>query len=229
MRCDQARQFFDAYLDGELSPSLATELGAHRLRCADCRQALALMEVSGHIVKTDQEPVQLRRNFTERLLDCVNQQSMPWLRRWRRQIYIGGPMAAAAVIALAFFGVFDNPESRVLSEKGVLIERTPVGGEASTGSPYAAVTPALGRVADEGNQEVLKAWIDQTRQNIAAKRESGESLRQFLDQKLEQWDSVLDDTQADPEPEDQRLEANQGVPPMGSDEADSDGESDEDG
>ena len=229
MRCDQARQFFDAYLDGELSPSLATELGAHRLRCADCRQALALMEVSGHIVKTDQEPVQLRRNFTERLLDCVNQQSMPWLRRWRRQIYIGGPMAAAAVIALAFIGVFDNPESRVLSEKGVLIERTPVGGEASTDSPYAAVTPALGRVADEGNQEVLKAWIDQTRQNIAAKRESGESLRQFLDQKLEQWDSVLDDTKTESDYEKRPVEAYHDVPPMGTDEADSDGESDEDG
>lgn len=229
MRCDQARQFFDAYLDGELSPSLATELGAHRLRCADCRQALALMEVSGHIVKTDQEPVQLQRNFTERLLDCVNQQSMPWLRRWRRQIYIGGPMAAAAVIAMAFIGVFDNPESRVLSEKGVLIERTPVGAEAPADSPGPAGATGLGQIADERNQEVLEAWIDQTRDNIAAKRESGESLRQFLDQKLDQWDSVLDDTKTESNHKDRPLEAYQDVPLEGSDEADSDLESDEDG
>lgn len=229
MRCDQARQFFDAYLDGELSPSLATELGAHRLRCADCRQALALMEVSGHIVKTDQEPVQLQRNFTERLLDCVNQQSMPWLRRWRRQIYIGGPMAAAAVIAMAFIGVFDNPESRVLSEKGVLIERTPVGAEAPADSPEPAGATGLGQIADERNQEVLEAWIDQTRDNIAAKRESGESLRQFLDQKLDQWDSVLDHTKTESNHKDRPLEAYQDVPLEGSDEADSDLESDEDG
>lgn len=219
MRCDQARQLFDAYLDGELSPSLATELGAHRLRCADCRQALALLEVSGHIVQTDQEPVQLQRNFTERLLDCMNQQSIPWLRRWRRRIYVGGPVAAAAVIALAFLGVFDNPLPKVLSEIG------------RSGDIPASTGAATGQEPDvmEEDREVLEAWLSQTRENIAAKRKSGESLRQMLDETLRQWDDVLDNANSEPVIEPWSRDAETGTPPAKPDEAGSDVEYDENG
>ena len=196
MRCEQARQLFDAYLDDELSASLATELGAHRLRCAECRQALALLEVSGHIVRTDQEPVQLERNFTERLLGCMDQRSLPWLTRWRREMYIGGTLAAAAVIALAFLGAFDNREAMVAGDK-VTIPRP------SESAP--TDRPAVGEIAPTGeagatdeSQETLEAWIDRARDNIAIKRESGASLRWLLDEKATQWSHMLQDAGAEP-------------------------------
>lgn len=197
MRCDQARQLFDAYLDGELSASLATELGAHRLRCAECRQALALLEVSGHIVRTDQEPVQLERNFTERLLGCMDQRSQPWLMRWRREMYIGGTLAAAAVIALAFLGLFDNREAKVAGVKKIMIERPSE--SASTHRPEAdEIAPTDEAGATDGSQETLEAWIDRARDNIAIKRESGASLRWLLDEKATQWSNMLQDAGSEP-------------------------------
>ena len=189
MRCEQARQLFDAYLDGELSASLATELGTHRLRCSECRQALALLEVSGHIVRTDQEPVQLEGNFTERLLGCMEQRSLPWLMRWRRQLYIGGTLAAAAVIALAFLGLFDNRDARVAGEKFELpTESMPI-----DRPTIVEVATADEDVAIDASGESLEAWIDRARGNIANKRESGESLRSLLDDTATQWGHILQD------------------------------------
>ena len=117
MRCEEASQLFDAYLDGELSPALATELGAHRLRCPDCRRALALMEVAGHIVASDKEPVTVSHGLTDRLMACMGQGQARWPHRVRRVLYIGGPLAAAAVICLAFLGVFDRDRGQALGEK----------------------------------------------------------------------------------------------------------------
>lgn len=108
MRCEQARQLFDAYLDGELSATQSTELGAHRLQCGDCRRALALLEVSGHIVASDRDPVSLRSDFVDRLLACMDVGPARWPYRIRRGLYIAGPVAAAAVIGLAFMGFFDS-------------------------------------------------------------------------------------------------------------------------
>lgn len=131
MDCEQARQLFDAYLDGELGSALATELGAHRLRCADCRQALALLEVSEHLIASDPERRELRSNFTNRLLACMDLPDEAWrvptarptaqsadpnglAPRLRRGLIWMGVSAAAAMVALAFLGAFDRRgDSRV--------------------------------------------------------------------------------------------------------------------
>ena len=118
MDCQQARNLFDAYLDGELSPALETELAAHRLNCPDCRHALALLEVVGHVVGADADhDPGLDDEFTHRLLGCL-QQSQPvqrpiWVRSW----FVGGSLlAAAAALALVFTLMFRGPEPRVAGE-----------------------------------------------------------------------------------------------------------------
>ncbi|MGB0715252.1 MAG: anti-sigma factor family protein [Phycisphaerae bacterium] len=120
MRCDQAQQLFDAYLDGELSPSLQRELGAHRVACADCRRELALLEVAGQLISTDDEPVGLQDGFTDRLMACVDE-GHHRDTRWRRILYVGAPMAAAAVVCLAFLGLFD-PAGRDTRVAGVKVQ-----------------------------------------------------------------------------------------------------------
>jgi hypothetical protein len=122
MRCEQARQLFDAYLDGELSAGQATEVGTHRLNCAECRRALALLEVSGHIIAHDRDTVAAPSAFTDRLLACMDEPHNRWVERVRRYVYYGVPLAAAAVIGLAFLGVFDrrpSGEARVLGRRAV--------------------------------------------------------------------------------------------------------------
>jgi hypothetical protein len=99
MNCEQAQNLFDAYLDGELHGPLATEFAAHRLRCPTCRRELALLEVAGHVISSDTKSPLLSAEFTDRLLACAAQR--PRQKTWRRRLLvIGGPLAAAACVAL---------------------------------------------------------------------------------------------------------------------------------
>jgi len=184
MHCEQARQLFDAYLEGELSPALATELGAHRVECGDCRRALALLEVSGHIVSSDREPVQLSSGFSDRLLACMEPKSAWWVQRTRRMLYIGGPLAAAAVVALAFLGVFDRGGIEPASE----IEYAPVG---TISELFNDADPA-----DDQAEQALDELALQTRESIDAKRQSGEYLQQMLEMTVTQWLDVVDEANA---------------------------------
>ncbi len=181
MNCEQARQLFDAYLDGELSSSLATELGAHRLRCPGCRRALALLEVSGHIIGSDADDAGLPADFSDRLLSCVEDLSRRRWVRFRRTLYFAGPVAAAAVVVLAFAGVFDGRrESKVAGLTEVNRQTVP------TARPFDA--PALGTDAGPAGQigeDALSEFIEQTQRNMADKRRSGESLQLMFDQTIE--------------------------------------------
>lgn len=168
MRCEQAQQLFDAHLQGELSPTLEMELGAHRLECPDCRRALALLEVSGHVIASDTAPDPLDDNFTDRLIACMGSAQSSWFFKLRRGLYIGGPLAAAAVVALAFLGMFDRHETKVLGEK----VNAPNVGVSSPAPHDDAATPEARRLDD---------WLKQTQENMDVKRKSGESLHEALD------------------------------------------------
>jgi hypothetical protein len=185
MRCDEARQLFDAYLDGELSPALATELGAHRLRCPECRRALALLEVTGHIVASDQDPVAVGEGLTDRLLACMEQQQIRWPHRIRRVLYIGGPLAAAAVICLAFLGVFDRERGQALGEK-------------DWAEPAAIKDILTDDTETEGTDQDDSATLEldrlgqQFQRNLDSKRHSVESLQQARDMTVGQFLDVLE-------------------------------------
>jgi hypothetical protein len=185
MQCEQARQLFDAYLDGELSPSLATELGAHRLRCADCRQALALLEVSGHILRSDRDTVQASDDFTDRLLACVDT-GPTWRRRVLHTIYVGGPLAAAAVIALAFIGVFDG--KRPSQVAGVKELASPA--VVRSIDPSKATVPAVQLPAVDPAEKALGDFIDQTQQRM---KDKGDSVQRVLDLTILQMLDILEE------------------------------------
>ena len=101
MNCKQAQNLFDAYLDEELTGTLATEFGAHKLSCAVCRRELALLEVVGHVVASDTDMPQLDTAFGDRLLACATAQRAPVRRPFNWRLYLGAPLAAAACLAFA--------------------------------------------------------------------------------------------------------------------------------
>lgn len=190
MRCEQARQLFDTYLDGELSGSLATELGAHRVHCAECRRALALLEVSGQIIAADRAPDALGEDFSDRLLACVKPRAFPWTQRLRRRLYIAVPLAAAAVIVLALTGVFDGRDTRFAGEKGFRLDE-PAGQDGG-------LTPVAAEPTGADDAMLLEDWVERTRRNFAIKRESGESLQKYLDMTILQWIDVLESAEQGP-------------------------------
>lgn len=185
MRCEEARKLFDAYLDGELSSSLTTELDAHRLQCAACRRELAILEVTGHVLGSDRDPVVLQDDFTDRLLACVDRGGWRW-GLIRRYVYIGAPLAAAAMIALAFLGAFDRGGGgRVAGER---VERVVVRAPAA---PEPAASPSAEDIA--AAERAVDEWIEQMRAGVEAKRQGGESLQTALDLTVLQILDILEE------------------------------------
>lgn len=190
MDCDQARNLFDAFLDGELSPSLATELSSHRLTCEDCRRALALMEVVEQVVKCDDdlEPIGLCEGFTDRLLACIDQPDLKraplFSRRW---LSIGAPLAAAALLAFFLMVPGRGPEEHHVLGK---IQ----GGEPEPGPVVksSATTPNADNV-----QDAWQRWLQDLQDQWDADRTGGEHLRRAIESTAQQWLNVEADQNAD--------------------------------
>ncbi|GIK17411.1 MAG: hypothetical protein BroJett003_23750 [Planctomycetota bacterium] len=102
MNCEQAQHLFDAHLDGDLPPGLATELAAHRIECEDCRRQLALLEVVEHVLVSEiDEPEPLCDDFTDRLMACLPAAPRSWRRR---TLVLAGGLAAAAALTFLVYG-----------------------------------------------------------------------------------------------------------------------------
>ena len=209
MDCAQARQLFDAYLDGELSAQLKTEVGAHCLRCATCRHALALQEVTHHILVSDQDSARLGADFTDRLLVCLDRRPRSWTVRLQRALYVAGPLAAAAVVTLAFLGFFE-PAQQVAGQRDdalVLVPKTSgavsdAGTEAPSPRQAGEILPedllAVEVFAEEPahpTQALMDAWAQQLQRSLAEQRAKGDSLKQGLDQTILQLLDVLRSSQ----------------------------------
>lgn len=167
MRCADAEALFNAYLDGELSPALATELGAHRLRCASCRRKLALLEVTGQIIASDREPARLRADFENRLLECVSKRRA--VRSfWRARTFrIGAPIAAAAVLALAATAVLTGRHQGRVA--GVVEEASPEALDLDPGLFDEFAPPTEAAQADTGEvaPRPLENWLERTQEDIS--------------------------------------------------------------
>lgn len=183
MDCDQARNLFDAFLDGELSPSLATELASHRLTCEDCRRALALMEVVEQVVKCDEdiEPIGLCEGFTDRLLACIEQpeaKRAPLLsHRW---LAFGVPLAAAALLAFLLMIPGRGPETHHV------LGKTEVGEPV----PNATDKPSAPPLDPDNVQDAWQHWLQDLQDQWDADRTGGQHLRRALESTAEQWLNV---------------------------------------
>jgi hypothetical protein len=172
LTCQQAQQLFDAYLDGELSAALEMELDAHRLGCAGCRQALALMEVAGHMIAADRRTPNISEDFTQRLLACVAAPApLPMWRRRRTLWMAGSGLATAAAIALAFTFSSAPPKKMVLGR---------VDWSNSANQPARDAQPS--NVAPGGLKESFDGQWSQVRQSTEWLREYGKmTVMQILD------------------------------------------------
>lgn len=198
MRCEEARQLFDIYLNGELSSRMATELHAHRVQCSNCRRELALLEVSGHVLQVDRDRVSLDVNFTDRLMACMEAPRSVWTKRLRWATYVGAPLAAAAVVALAFLGVFDT--NGVGHVAGVSTSVEEVLGQPPVPSvlgdapvPEKKPTPA---------HPSLDEWFLRVQSDVEAKRRDGQTLDRAVDLTILQLIDILEEAKKGPEQQD---------------------------
>ena len=102
IRCEQAEQLFDTYLDGTLSPSWTAELHAHQLDCSDCRRELAILKACGDVVATDRSEPRPSADFTDLVMGALAERRevvIPWPRRVAKVAAGLGTAAAAAMVA----------------------------------------------------------------------------------------------------------------------------------
>lgn len=194
MDCRQAQQLFDAYLDGELSPSLATELGAHRVQCASCRRALALLEVSGHIIRADHEEAAPDDAFADRLLACMDEPNPALTHRMWRIATLGGGLAAAALVALAFLGMFDSRNRGVVLGERANGATRPAGATmSSTTLPVATFDELLEEQpsAPSNSAGALQELANQNRPNSNQSKDSPNVLGKVLELTAEHGLGVL--------------------------------------
>ncbi|MHC4062938.1 MAG: anti-sigma factor family protein [Planctomycetota bacterium] len=198
MDCEQARNLFDAYLDGELSPALETELDAHRLNCPSCRQDLALMEVAGHVIQSGAGEPPLGAEFTQRLLACLE----PVVRRprYRRRwiMRIGGGLAAAACLTF-LISYLTGPEPRVADYREVA--------EGTSQPPSAVDQPldAAGCPAFEAAAVTVQQTFEEA---VTGTHESSTSLVRFVQMTvLEMIDALELEELREPDSEDIRTDS----------------------
>jgi hypothetical protein len=145
MNCFDAEQFFDAYLDGELSSSLRLELDAHRLRCPRCQQTLAMLESCQHIIATDSRQPAMSEDFTDRVMAGVAvsaaQAAPARLGRIYKLSLIAAPVAAAIALVAALPWLW-NP--KVVEPQPIMeVHMVPVDQTFGLPQPYRAGIEAI--------------------------------------------------------------------------------------
>lgn len=195
MNCREAREYFDAYLDGELSSTLSTELGAHRLRCADCRRRLALLEVTGHIIASDRDPVALDDAFTDRLLACMDEpRTQPRWRMIRRYITIAGPIAAAAVVVFALMGGFAPRAGNKVASEIVTADRAASDLDNEALFEELAAPPSTTDAPPDGRAKEVNRFLEQVNNRVTAKRQAGEYVQKIIDLSIIQLLNIVNPT-----------------------------------
>lgn len=113
MNCAECERLFDAYLDGRLGGSLRLEFDAHRLRCQDCQQTLAMLEAVGHVIASDDDVPSLSADFSDRVLRRIaGPQARPirFRRRWAVAIAAAAQVAAVVTFATVWYTQRDTAE-----------------------------------------------------------------------------------------------------------------------
>ena len=154
MICSECEQLFDAYLDGQLAGSLRLEFDAHRLRCRQCQQELALLEAVGHAISSDSLTPELSAGFTDGVMQQLTQPA-PQIVRWpwpRVAVVVGALAQIAAVLVFALVW-FSGPHSG--SRPPIVLEPPGNGGPNQPVFAY-----PFGRVSElwRGAQSEVSEW-----------------------------------------------------------------------
>ncbi len=178
MNCEQSQNLFDAYLDNSLTGTLATEFGAHQLACSHCRRDLALLEVAGHVVASDNEAPLLDDEFTSRLVECATDGPAKRPLKFSRALWVGLPAAMAACLTMiVWFGGDDASNESDPENSGPRV----LGVEDEVRTNEELLENVLEALSVDPNNEELKDLADKLRaksEKIIGDTRDGASLLQ---------------------------------------------------
>lgn len=114
MNCREFEQLVGSYLDGDLAAALRLEFDAHRLRCVDCQQTLAVAEAVENTLALDDQVPELSDSFTDRVMDEVHAHQATRNRNRVLPLRIavaGGMVLQAAAVLLFAIMLSGDPET----------------------------------------------------------------------------------------------------------------------
>jgi len=144
------------------------------------------------VLKADDEPVALDVAFTDRLMACMDAPRLRWPAPMRWMTYVGAPLAAAAVVAMAFLGFFDGGGSGHVA--GVTTSIESVLGEPPV--PPVLIEAPSDRVEFKRTHP-LDEWFSEVQSDTAAKRRDGQEIQDTLDLTILQLLDILEDAKKD--------------------------------
>jgi len=165
--CRNIRELRDAFLDGDLSPSLMAEVHAHLLQCPECQQQMEMLRAVGDVIARDKAAPALDQDFASRVVASIpaaiaSNRSVavpPRSLTWHLFTRLSVPAAAAVLLmAIAFWP----------HEKDDTTRPTAVAG---TTAVKQMVDPTLSAVADTQKtaanlNRLIKLSMDQATQNV---------------------------------------------------------------
>ena len=165
--CRNIRELRDAFLDGDLSPSLMAEVHAHLLQCPECQQQMEMLRAVGDVIARDKAAPPLDPEFAGRVVASIpvaiaanrTLSAPPRSLTWRLFTRLSVPAAAAVLLmAIAFWP----------REKDDAVRPTAVAGTAAVKQ---MVDPTLSAVADTQKtaadlNRLIKLSMDQATQNV---------------------------------------------------------------
>jgi anti-sigma factor RsiW len=183
MTCRHVQELRDAYLDNELSASLAAEVHAHLLQCPACQRQVEMLRACGNVIANDHTGSELGSGFANRVVaampDLLARKSSGLVtRRARRRRFWNVAVSASlpAAAAIIFFCVLVWPAGEFGSRETVVRGRAveAVGADKVVDSTIDAledtreaardVNRVLG-ISMAGAREEVKRGIEQFKKN----------------------------------------------------------------
>jgi len=192
LTCRHVRQLHDAYIDGELSPSLMAEMHAHLLQCPECQQEVEMTRACGTVIGMDRSESQLDSGFASRVVAAmpkpaastgpvVTLRPVIRARRWRAVLSIAVPAAAAVLFLSVLIWPPLHPEGGPRLVAGKAVEAAGVA---------EVVNPTLGAMADTRQAAASLNQLIEIAGGDAGRKAAAE-LREAETQEIAVWEEVI--------------------------------------
>lgn len=205
LTCRNIRQLHDAFVDGELSPSLTAEVHAHLLQCPECQQQYELLSAVGDVIEKDQSEPSLPEGFTSRVVAVLPRPGTETPRRRRWTAFAPGVIPAAAAVlflCVAFWPTQKEPSRPTLVAGTAVLKEM--------------VNPALDAVADtrkaaQDLNHLFEMTMGQAREDVEQGLLKSEAMRDRSTRSLSISDVLLTPFEdlVRPEPHTDKLTSNQ--------------------
>lgn len=199
--CRNIRELHDAFIDGELSPSMTAEVHAHLLQCPECQQQVQMLRAVGDVIAQDDHSApRLSHDFAAKVVGAMPE-AVPVstrtvdsrdLRRltWRGWASMGLSAAAVLFLSIAFWPKED------------LKKPTMVAGISAVKS---VVDPTISAVQDTQKtassiKGLLEITVDQARQDVRNRMQKAHGDLSITRILLQPFDELLTPTVPTKEP-----------------------------